>query len=376
MSRSIFEEVSDDAPAKAAGAPAGGGGAEARRAADRRRLRLWLLVLAAMVVIQILVGGLTRLTDSGLSITEWNLFTGILPPLSEAGWLSEFDKYKTTTEFKEQNSAMTLAEFKVIYWWEWAHRFWGRVIGLAFFIPFGFFYFRKQVPTGYTPRLAGIGALIVVQGAIGWWMVTSGLVERTDVSQYRLALHLGLAFVLLGLLFWTALALKRPEWELLAAKRRREAALYTLAWAITGFVLLQIVMGAFVAGMDGGIVYPQWPLMGDGFYPSGEPFLPTENPAAAQFTHRLLGYLLLGASVYAWWRFRRSAFAKTRLWANLLLGGVIVQSVIGIVTVVTVAPLEHLWLALLHQLGGIAVFTIAIHMLRQNGWPEEQKLAA
>lgn len=367
MSRSLFEEVGADTPTDAA-APAA---AADRRASDRRAVRLWLLILAGMVVAQILIGGLTRLTESGLSITEWNLVTGVLPPLSEVGWLSEFEKYKTTTEYQDVNAGMALGDFKTIYYWEWGHRIWGRLIGLATLLPLAFFYFRGRIPAGLTPRLSLIAGLVLLQGVVGWWMVTSGLVGRTDVSQYRLAAHLGLAFVLLGLLFWTALGLKGDETAAYAARRRREGPSYTIATVVFGLVCLQILMGAIVAGVDGGRVYAEWPTMDGGFYPANEPFQPFENQAAAQFTHRLLGYVLFAATLYAWFRLRRSAFAKTRLWANLLLGGVLVQTIIGILTVLNHAALG--W-ASLHQLGGVAVFAIAVHALRQTGWPAAEKL--
>lgn len=370
MSGSIFEEVGE-AEAGGRGAPDAPGGAEQRRDRDRSRVRLWLFAVAALVVVQIVVGGLTRLTDSGLSIVEWAPVSGALPPLSDAAWAAEFDKYRTTTEYQEQNRGMSLAEFQYIYWWEWGHRQWGRLIGLAFFIPFVFFLATKAMPTGWTGRIAFIGALGALQGVIGWWMVSSGLVGRLDVSQYRLALHLGLAFVIFGLLIWAAFSLGRPDWALLQARRRREPQVRLAAYGLLGVSFVQIVMGAFVAGMDGGQLYNEWPSMGGEFYPSGEPFAPFDEPAAAQFVHRMLGYVVLAAALYFFWLTRGSGAGKTKLWGAVALGVVGVQVVIGVATLVHAAPLS--WSAV-HQFTGVLMFGALVHAAHQTAFPKEESL--
>lgn len=215
--RSIFEEVDGDKPAET---PAQTGVIDKARRGARGAIRAWLTVLFAMVVAMIVVGGLTRLTDSGLSITEWKPVTGALPPMSEADWTAEFEKYKEIPEYQLQNKGMSLSEFKVIYWWEWGHRQLGRAVGLVWALGFLGFMLLRQIPNGWTGRLLLLGGLGGLQGAIGWWMVSSGLTgTMLDVASYRLATHLGLAFVILGFIGWYILALGRPEIELMQARR-------------------------------------------------------------------------------------------------------------------------------------------------------------
>ncbi|MEL6979733.1 MAG: COX15/CtaA family protein [Pseudomonadota bacterium] len=374
MSKSIFEEVGET-PGDGARPSGGGGagGAEAARLQNRKLIRIWLFVLAALVIVQILVGGLTRLTDSGLSITEWRPVTGVIPPLSDAAWEAELEKYRSTTEYQVQNRGMSMAEFKVIYWWEWGHRQWGRLIGLVFVLPFAWFLYQKTIPQGWTGRIALLGGLGLLQGVIGWWMVASGLTGRLDVSQYRLAVHLGLAFVILGMIFWCALSLGREDWALLQARRRREPSLRLYANALVGLAFLQILMGAFVAGMDAGRIYTQWPGMGEGIYPAGEPFLPFDEPAAAQFVHRVLGYLLVLAALFFWWASRRSAFAKTRLWGAIAAGLVTAQAALGIVTLIHAAPPS--W-SILHQFGAVLLFAALVHAAHQAAYPKDERIAA
>ena len=238
------------------------------RASARRGIRAWLLALFAMVVVMIVVGGLTRLTDSGLSITEWNLVTGAIPPLTAVDWIAEFDKYRATSEFQLQNSEMSLEQFKVIYWWEWGHRQWGRLIGLVWAAGLGWFALRGRVPSGWMPRLLLLGALGGLQGAAGWWMVSSGLEgQRVDVASYRLAVHLGLAFAILGLIGWYVMRLGLSETALMAARRRREAGRGQLAGVLVGLAFLQILLGALVAGIDAGRYFPEWPTMAGQFFP-------------------------------------------------------------------------------------------------------------
>lgn len=375
MPRAIFEEVGEKT---AAPTPRTGEDRDAAKRASRRMIAFWLLIVAAMIIVQVVVGGLTRLTDSGLSITEWNLVTGVAPPLSEAAWLSEFDKYRQIPEYTQQNAGMSLGEFKIIYWWEWGHRFWGRMIGLAFLIPFAWFLWRKTVPTGWTGQIGAIGAMIVITGVVGWWMVVSGLVERVDVSHYRLAVHLGLAFAALSLTLWTALSLLRSESDLLQARRRRESGLWTFGRALAALLALQILYGAFVSGLDAGGVYGDWPTMGGGLFPAGEPFDPFGGAAAVQFLHRTFAYVLLIAAVVFWWRARSAPQKKTRLWASIVLGVLSVQVLLGIKTLLLyeAVPFEIYWIAAAHQATAILLVAVVVHALHQIAYPKEERIAA
>jgi cytochrome c oxidase assembly protein subunit 15 len=354
--RKLFEEVGEGA---ARPQPQGGMIARAGRGA-RGAIRAWLLVLFALVVAMIAVGGLTRLTDSGLSITEWRPVTGALPPLSEAAWLAEFEKYRAIPEYQLQNRGMSLAEFKVIYWWEWGHRQLGRVIGLIWAAGFLAFWATKRIPQGWVPRLLGLGVLGGLQGAIGWLMVASGLGgEMVDVASYRLAIHLGLAFAILGFIAWYAFLLSRPEAELLQARRAREARLHALSTGAMHLAFLQILLGALVAGIDAGRGFTDWPLMAGGVLPPDpfwiEPIWRNffENAGLVQFIHRVAGYLLLGFGLYLWTMGRRSGQRRTQAAFNMMAAILVLQVVLGIVTVMNSAPL---WLALLHQLGAVALW--------------------
>ena len=371
--RSIFEEVGDGA--KPAEAPKGGMIDQGRGGA-RGAVRIWLAVLFALVVAMIALGGLTRLTDSGLSITEWRPVTGALPPMNEADWQAEFAKYQASPEFQLQNHQMGLEAFKTIYWWEWGHRQLGRVIGLVWAGGFLFFWATKRMPTGWTGRLLGLGALGGLQGAIGWWMVASGLTGRmVDVASYRLAIHLGLAFAILGLIAWYMLSLSRRETELLQARRSREAKLFSMSTGLMHFAFLQILLGALVAGIDAGRAFPTWPLMGDSFFPADAFYLPEggpavlaffENPGLVQFIHRMAGYLLLIFGIVVWLRGRRSAHPATRGAFTFVIVALVAQVVLGILTVLHAAPLS---LALIHQLGAVAVWVAVIRARHRAQYP-------
>ena len=350
--RSIFEEVG-----AAAVAVPQAGGIDARGLGARTGIRLWLMVLFALVVVMIAVGGLTRLTDSGLSITEWKPISGALPPMDAAAWQAEFDAYRASPEFKLQNSAMTLDAFKGIFWWEWGHRQLGRVIGLVWAVGFAGFLAAGKIPVGWTRRLLAIGALIGVQGAIGWWMVASGLTgAAVDVASYRLAVHLGLAFVILGVIAWAVFLLGRRETDLMQARRGREDKLYRLSTGLMHFALLQIVLGALVAGIDAGRNYPTWPLMNGEFFPSDAFVVPGrpvwaaffENPGLVQFIHRMSGYLLFIFCVVVWLRGRKSAYQATRRAYHGVMAMMGLQVVLGIVTVLSAAALHP---AITHQIG-------------------------
>ncbi|MEZ5912106.1 MAG: COX15/CtaA family protein [Paracoccaceae bacterium] len=370
--RSIFEEVSEPRQ----DAPQGGMIAAGGRGGARGAIRIWLAVLFAMVVAMIAVGGLTRLTDSGLSITEWRPVTGALPPMDAAGWEAEFEKYRQSPEFKLQNHTMTIDEFRGIYWWEWGHRQLGRAVGLVWAAGFLGFWLLRRIPAGWHLRLALPGLLGGVQGALGWWMVASGLTGRmVDVASYRLALHLGLAFVILGLLAWLILRLGRPEAALIQARRSGDAALARRAGWLAALTFLQILLGALVAGIDAGRGFPTWPSMNGSFFPAdafylaeGEPAWRSffENPGLVQFTHRMVGYLVFGFGLYVWFRARRSAHPVTRMAFDWMAAMLLGQIVLGIVTVLHAAPLH---LALVHQLGAVILWVMILRAAFLSRYP-------
>ncbi|MEJ5217204.1 heme A synthase [Cognatishimia sp. D5M38] len=358
--RSIFEEVGEKADVAV---PAGGVIDQAPKGA-RRGIRIWLGILFVMVVMMIAVGGLTRLTDSGLSITEWKPVTGAVPPMSAEAWQVEFDKYREIPEYQLQNKGMSLAEFKVIYWWEWGHRQLGRTVGLVWALGFLGFAVTRNIPTGWARRLWTVGLLGGLQGAIGWWMVSSGLSgDRLDVASYRLATHLGLAFVILGVLAWYILLLSRPEKDLMQARRGKEAKLYSLSTGLLHACFVQILLGALVAGIDAGRTFTDWPLMAGGVFPPDAFGLTPwwsnffENPGLVQFIHRMWGYLLVIFAVVVWRRARGSAHGATRFAFNAVMAALAVQIVLGIATVLYVAPWQ---LAIVHQLMAVLVWVLIL----------------
>ncbi len=359
--RSIFEEVGQ--PKTAVPQPQGGLIDKGRTGA-RGAIRAWLVVLFALVTLMIAVGGMTRLTDSGLSITEWRPVTGAIPPLSAEDWQREFDLYREIPQYQLMNRGMSLAEFKVIYWWEWGHRQLGRVIGLVWGAGFLWFLARRRIPPGWTPRLLALGALGGLQGAIGWWMVASGLEEgMLSVASYRLATHLGLAFVILGLIAWFVLLLGRTEAQLLTARRSREGRLSSISTGLMHFAFLQILIGALVAGIDAGRNFTDWPLMAGGFFPPA-PFELTplwrnffEDDGLVQFIHRMAGYLLAAFGIVLWLRARRSPHPATRLAFHAVLAAMALQVLLGIVTVLYGAPVQ---IALVHQLGAVALWVLIL----------------
>lgn len=373
--RSIFEEVGGDA--KAAPAPAGGLIDGAKRG-DRRGIRAWLMVLFALVVVMIAIGGLTRLTDSGLSITEWRPVTGALPPMNAEAWAAEFDKYRQIPEYQLQNKGMSLDEFKFIYWWEWGHRQLGRIIGLVWAVGFIYFLLTKKIPIGWRNRLLGLGALGGLQGAIGWWMVSSGLGgEMLDVASYRLATHLGLAFVILGFIAWFVFLLGRSEADLLAARRGREPKLFSLATGLMHFAFLQILIGALVAGIDAGRTYNEWPLMGGSIVPPTafdiEPLWRNffENAGLVQFIHRIAGYLLFAFAIVVWLRGRRSANRETAGAFTAMFAMMCLQVVIGVMTVLYSAPWQ---IAILHQFGAVLLFALILRARFLAYYPKSQSV--
>ncbi len=356
-SRNIFEDVSQTA--KPAATP---GGVSRDRGQGRRWTRAFVMVLFGMVAIMIAIGGMTRLTDSGLSITEWAPISGAVPPLNEADWLSEFELYQQTTEYQEQNRGMSLDEFKYIYFWEWGHRQWGRVIGLVWALGLGALLLSKSVPVGWTGRLVILGALGGLQGAVGWWMVYSGLAPGMfDVASYRLATHLGLAFFILALMAWYILLLSREEGALMQARRGADRKLKGMSTGLMHLAFVQILIGALVAGIDAGRNYIDWPLMAGGFTPPGmwaiEPWYRNlfENDGTVQFIHRMVGYVLFLFGIGVWFASRKSGNPHTRRafdWVALMM---LAQMVIGIVTVMNSAPVA---LALAHQLGAVVLIVL------------------
>ncbi len=336
------------------------------RGGARGAIRIWLMILFALVFVMIAVGGLTRLTDSGLSITEWRPFAGAMPPLNDADWQSEFTKYQAIDEFQVQNSWMQLSDFKRIYWWEWGHRQLGRVIGLVWAVGFLWFLARRQIPVGWTPRLLILGGLGGLQGAIGWWMVASGVTTgagTTDVASYRLATHLGLAFAILGVITWYALLLGRSERDLIQARRAKEARQFGLATGLLYLAFVQILIGALVAGIDAGRFFVDWPLMQGQFFPQGAfDVTPVwrnffENPGLVQFIHRMAGYLLFAFGIVVWLRGRRSTHPATRFAFNAVMAALALQVVLGITTVVYAAPVH---IALAHQALAVILWVLIL----------------
>ena len=327
---------------------------------SRRAIRVWLLVVAALMVLTVVVGGATRLTESGLSIVEWKPVTGVLPPLDERAWQVEFDKYKAIPQYRERNAGMSLADFKTIYWWEWTHRVLARLVGVVFLLPLLWFLWRGQVEPHLRARLLTIFFLGAALGAVGWWMVASGLSDRVSVSQYRLAFHLTLACVIFAAVLWTAqnLIMRAP---VAAPVRIRASALVLL-----GLVIVQIYLGALVSGLRAGLIYNTWPLIDGSLVPDGARLFfiaPAwrnvfENTLTVQFDHRMLAYAvwllaLLHAADVA--RTLRGGGVLTS--ALALAAAVTLQAVFGIATLLHQAPLA---LALLHQAMALVVLAVAV----------------
>ncbi len=326
-----------------------------------KSVAVWLLIMVVLVMGMIVLGGATRLTNSGLSITEWRPISGALPPLSDAQWMSEFEKYKQIPEFMAEHSDMDLSGFKFIYFMEWAHRQLGRIIGLAYFVPLVYFWVKGRLPKGRKFRFVSILLLIGIQGAIGWWMVASGLTnDRVDVSQYRLATHLGMAFIILGLLYITYKD-QRDGWsftnEIPTAPKHAFILLFLLFW--------QIIAGAFMAGTQAGKTYNTWPMMDGQFFPEGygilSPFWKNifENIPAIQFNHRFLAYVLFALALI--YMLRVKSIAKMRGKAIMFMVLLTAQIGLGIWTLLSIAPLS---LSLAHQFLAILLFISCVSLWR------------
>ncbi|MBX9925466.1 MAG: COX15/CtaA family protein [Hyphomicrobiaceae bacterium] len=335
-----------------------------------RLVQGWLIFAAFLVLCMIVVGGATRLTDSGLSITEWQPIMGTLPPLTAADWQTALEKYRTTLQYKAVNKGMSLEAFKVIFWWEWAHRFLGRFLGLVLALPLVVMWATGRLSNRMSLKVLGVGILVGLQGTIGWYMVRSGLVDRIDVSQYKLALHLSGAFIILAVLVWLILDLypKRREPRLSTLTRAH----YGWAVALAALVFSQVVIGGFVAGLKAGRAYNTWPLMDGQLIPSlilqMEPWWVNlgENIAMVQFNHRITAYLIVALGIWHAWRMMSVADEeRVSRSAALLASGLIAQMVLGIYTVLYAVPIS---LGVLHQGFAAIVFAVAIwhvHELRR-----------
>ena len=321
------------------------------------QLKIWMVSLLVMIMLIILVGGLTRLTDSGLSITSWELFIGSLPPLTNNKWLEYFDLYKTIPEYKEQNFNMTLGEFKIIFWWEWAHRQLGRLIGLTVLLPMIYFTFKNGL--WILKEYSIIFFLVCFQGFIGWYMVSSGLVERVDVSHYRLSLHLVTAFIILSIVFWKFLKLTNLKINEITFK------LNVIKFFL--FLLyLQLVIGAFVSGMDAGKIYNTWPLMGASYFPDDSRFVEFfnislfDNPSIVQFIHRNLAYLICFIYLYILYEVFKNGNSRLKFPILIIGGTLLFQIFLGILTILSGVKIFY---ASLHQINSILIIISTLYFL-------------
>jgi cytochrome c oxidase assembly protein subunit 15 len=326
----------------------------------KRFIEIWLYSMFILVFLIVAVGGLTRLTDSGLSITEWELFKGILPPLTDEKWLFYFDEYKKIPEYIEINYNMTLSEFKVIYYWEYGHRILARLIGLFSIIPMIYLFFKFEKERKNIFKYSLIFMLICVQGFVGWFMVSSGLIEKTDVSHYRLALHLSLALTILSIIFWFIMGTIKIS----PFKIKFNNTFLNLIFIL---IFLQIVLGAFLAGMDGGLIYNTWPDMNGNFFPNDinniDLFLYSslDNPSVIQFYHRFTAYLLFISLLFLnYYTYRIKIDFKPVLILNI---AIFLQIVLGIITLITGVKITY---ASLHQLGSVFVLTSFLYIKYKN----------
>jgi cytochrome c oxidase assembly protein subunit 15 len=343
-----------------------------------RAVRLWLWSVAALIFITVIVGGATRLTESGLSIVEWKPVTGMVPPLSQQAWETEFAKYKVIPQYQQINKGMSLDDFKTIFWWEWVHRLLGRLIGFVFLLPFLWFLWRGAIEPGMRVGLATIFALGAFQGAVGWWMVSSGLTDRTRVAHERLAFHLTLACVIYAAVVWTASRIgpvrtgRGVTGSVAAAADAPPRGpvplrLRVTAYALVVLTLVQFYFGAIVAGLRAGLIYNTWPLIDERFIPRGadlffaSPFWINflENAMTVQFNHRMAGYLLLLVALvhlFDAWR-TQDCGEGTLSWATALTLAMVAQIGLGVLTLIHHVPID---LALLHQAGALVVLTIGV----------------
>jgi len=324
------------------------------------QLSTWLIFMFWIVSVMIVVGGLTRLTDSGLSITKWQLFSGLLPPLNQKDWILYFDLYKEIPEFKLQNYNMSIQEFKIIFWWEWAHRFLGRLIGISFLIPLIYFSFKIKILKLINLYL--IFLLICFQGFIGWYMVSSGLVDRIDVSHFRLSIHLLIAFLILSLIFWNYLKIK--EEKVISNKINS-----IIPFSFLILVFAQIAIGAFVSGMDAGKIYNSWPFMGNSYFPDDNDFVNLlkisafSDPSLVQFMHRNLAYLIGIFYVLIFYKIYRNKMHELYKSINILGFFIILQIILGIFTIIYGA---QIYIASMHQISSIFLVSSCIYFFYIN----------
>ena len=326
----------------------------------KKKISIWLISMFYIISFMIIVGGLTRLTDSGLSITEWQLFSGFLPPLNSDDWNNYFNLYKEIPEFKIQNYEMSLQEFKIIFWWEWAHRFLGRLIGISFLLPL--LYFTFKVGFKKLINLYVIFFLICFQGFIGWYMVSSGLVDRIDVSHFRLSIHLIVAFLIISLILWNYFNLK-------LTKTFDKNLKYILPLIFLGLIYCQIIIGAFVSGMDAGQIYNSWPLMGSNYFPDDNKYLSLfklsafSDPSLVQFMHRNLAYIILIFYMIIIVKIYSKKLINLYFSINLLGLLLFLQIILGIFTLLYGA---QIYLASMHQLSSIFLVSASVYFLYLN----------
>ena len=326
----------------------------------KKYISIWLIFMFFLISFMIVVGGLTRLTDSGLSITKWQLFSGILPPFNETQWINYFNLYKEIPEFKLQNYSMSLNEFKIIFWWEWAHRLMGRLIGLCFLIPLIFFSFKVRI--SLLSDLYIIFFLICFQGFIGWYMVSSGLVDRVDVSHYRLSVHLLIAFIILSLIFWNYLKISNKHFS------NQKLNLY-LPFSFLFLIFCQISIGAFVSGMDAGKIYNSWPLMGSSYFPDDNAFINLftlnvfDDPSLVQFIHRNLAYFIVFFYIYIIFKVYKKKLSDLYLSVTVIGFVLFLQIILGIFTLLYGAQII---LASMHQISSIFLVSSCIYFLFLN----------
>ena len=320
------------------------------------QLRIWLFLLLSLIILIILVGGLTRLTDSGLSITTWELFVGFIPPLTDDKWIDYFNLYKKIPEYTEQNFSMTLREFKVIFWWEWAHRQLGRLIGLTVLLPLIYFTIKDGI--WVVKKYGIIFILVCFQGFLGWYMVSSGLVNRIDVSHYRLSIHLVTAFLILSIVFWNYLELTQLKINQISIK------LYLIKFFLI-LLFIQLIIGAFVSGMDAGTIYNTWPLMGLSYFPDDSKFIEFlninvfDNPSIVQFIHRNLAYLIVLVYFYLLifvFNYPNKIFRKPILIIGISL---FLQIILGILTILSGVKIIY---ASLHQINSILIILSTLYL--------------
>ena len=322
-----------------------------------QQLKIWLFALLSLIILIILVGGLTRLTDSGLSITTWDLFVGFLPPLTNDRWIEYFNLYKTIPEFSEQNSNMTLGEFKVIFWWEWGHRQLGRLIGLTVLLPLIYFTFKNGL--WVLKKYGLIFLLVCLQGFFGWYMVSSGLVDRIDVSHYRLSIHLVTAFLILSIIFWKLLKLTKIQINDISFNLKLFKFFFIL-------LFIQLIIGAFVSGMDAGTIYNTWPLMGSSYFPDDSKYTEFlninffDNPSIVQFVHRNLAYLIVIIYIYLLilvFRDTNKIFRKPIIIIGI---SIFLQVILGVVTLLSGVKIIY---ASLHQINSILIILSCLYFL-------------